>query len=70
MLQAQDWPLFRRISTGTSTDSSSDQILDLFLDYTQEKKLDLYPAQEEALLELYSGKDVILKLPPDQGSPL
>ena len=35
-----------------SRDCSNDELLAGFLDYAAEKKLELYPAQEEALLEL------------------
>jgi len=38
---------------------TSDLILDRFLEAIKSKKLDLYPAQEEAILELFSGKNLI-----------
>ena len=42
-----------------SQDLSSDVLLDRFLDYTSARNLTLYPAQEEAILELLDGKNVI-----------
>jgi superfamily II RNA helicase len=48
----------------------SDDLLERFLAYVAEKKLELYPAQEEALLELVSGKNVILATPTGSGKSL
>jgi len=48
----------------------SDDLLDRFLAYVAEKGLELYPAQEEALLELVSGKNVILATPTGSGKSL
>ena len=59
------WPLFDALKSG---DGKSP--LDLFLEYTVEKNLELYPAQEEAILELYSGKNVILNTPTGSGKSL
>jgi superfamily II RNA helicase len=44
--------------------------LDRFLDYLREKGVELYPAQEEAILELYCGKNVILNTPTGSGKSL
>lgn len=49
---------------------SIDQTLDRFLEYVAELKQELYPAQEEAILELYSGKNVILNTPTGSGKSL
>ncbi|WP_394839872.1 DUF3516 domain-containing protein [Pendulispora rubella] len=46
------------------------QLLDAFIDYTTEIGLSLYPAQEEALLEIFSGKNVILNTPTGSGKSL
>ncbi|MGE5783622.1 MAG: DEAD/DEAH box helicase, partial [Myxococcales bacterium] len=51
-------------------DLSSDDVLSRFLDYTSHKSLELYPAQEEAILELFSGKNVILATPTGSGKSL
>ncbi|MFO0760838.1 MAG: DUF3516 domain-containing protein [Byssovorax sp.] len=48
----------------------SDDLLQRFLDYAADKRLDLYPAQEEALLELVGGKNVILATPTGSGKSL
>lgn len=48
----------------------SDDLLARFLDYVAEKDLALYPAQEEAMLELLGGKNVILATPTGSGKSL
>lgn len=50
--------------------SNPSNALDSFLEYTFEKSIELYPAQEEAILELYSGKNVILNTPTGSGKSL
>ena len=42
---------------------SADEILNRFVGYATSTGLALYPAQEEALLELVSGKHIILNTP-------
>ncbi len=44
--------------------------LDRFLDYTIERGVELYRAQEDAILELYAGKNVILNTPTGSGKSL
>ena len=51
-------------------DASSDTLLDRFLDYTSGKRLVLYPAQEEAVLALLEGQNVILNTPTGSGKSL
>ena len=63
-----DHPLLRRLPA--SQDCSSDALLMAFLDYVTEKKLELYPAQEEAILELFQDKNVILNTPTGSGKSL
>ncbi len=50
--------------------SNPDQILDLFLDWVSGIGFELYPAQEEALLELMAGRHVILSTPTGSGKSL
>ncbi len=50
--------------------SRPDHAMELFLDGVTEKGLSLYPAQEEAILELYSGKNLILNTPTGSGKSL
>jgi superfamily II RNA helicase len=49
---------------------SDDDALLRFTDYVSEQGLTLYPAQEEALLELLSSKHVILSTPTGSGKSL
>jgi len=51
-------------------DVSGDALLGRFLDYTAGKGLTLYPAQEEAILELLDAKNVILNTPTGSGKSL
>ena len=50
--------------------SSPEELLDLFLGHVGELGLDLYPAQEQAILELFSGNNVILATPTGSGKSL
>lgn len=61
------WPLYDLLQRKNNLSS---QPLDLFLDFVIERGLELYPAQEEAILELYSGKNVILNTPTGSGKSL
>ena len=51
-------------------DASSSSLLGRFLDYTAGRGLVLYPAQEEAILELLDEKNVILNTPTGSGKSL
>ncbi len=60
--------LFARVPPEGTRDP--DQILDLFVDWAAEAGFELYPAQEEALLEIMAGKHVILNTPTGSGKSL
>src|SRR5678809_227811 len=49
---------------------SNDELLGLFLEYVESKHLQLYPAQESAILELFEEKNVILNTPTGSGKSL
>ncbi|HOY60723.1 MAG TPA: DEAD/DEAH box helicase, partial [Verrucomicrobiota bacterium] len=51
-------------------DTGNDLLFERFLDYAQVKGLVLYPAQEEAILELFDEKNVILNTPTGSGKSL
>ena len=51
-------------------DPTTDRLLDYFLKYVANRRLTLYPAQEEAILELLDGKHVILNTPTGSGKSL
>ncbi|MGA2869299.1 MAG: DUF3516 domain-containing protein [Verrucomicrobiota bacterium] len=48
----------------------NDELLGRFLEYTQMRHRDLYPAQEAAILELFDDKNVILNTPTGSGKSL
>lgn len=48
----------------------NDVLLGRFLDYVACRRLQLYPAQESAILELFDGKNVILNTPTGSGKSL
>ena len=50
--------------------ATNDALLGRFLDYVSAKRLQLYPAQEEAILELFAEKNVILNTPTGSGKSL
>jgi len=49
---------------------SNDLLLEKFLDYVAGRRLQLYPAQESAILELFDEKNVILNTPTGSGKSL
>jgi superfamily II RNA helicase len=51
-------------------DFSNDALLGRFLAYVDERHLQLYPAQESAILELFDEKNVILNTPTGSGKSL
>jgi hypothetical protein len=63
-----DRPLYDLLPEDDEPDA--DALLGRFLDYAADKGLTLYPAQEEALLELFEGRNVILNTPTGSGKSL
>ena len=49
---------------------SNNVLLDRFLDYAAARQLQLYPAQESAILEVFEEKNVILNTPTGSGKSL
>ena len=62
-------PLGKRVPT-VHDRTGPDELFDRFLEYVKEKNLDLYPAQEEAILGLFSGHNIILNTPTGSGKSL
>ncbi len=53
-----------------SASDNADEIYDAFVDWASERGLSLYPAQDEAVIELVSGAHVILSTPTGTGKSL
>ena len=53
-----------------ASDNNSDAILNGFLSAMIDRELELYPAQEEAILELFANKHVVLATPTGSGKSL
>lgn len=49
---------------------TGDDVFTRFLEYVTERKLTMYPAQEDALLEILAGRNVILNTPTGSGKSL
>ena len=54
----------------TAGETDPDALFDAFSDWAGEQGLTLYPAQEEALIELVSGNNVILSTPTGSGKSM
>ena len=61
-------PLLNLITTNRALDSGA--LLGRFLEFVEGRQLQLYPAQEAAILELFDGKNVILNTPTGSGKSL
>lgn len=60
-------PLHQRLPTGPV---SPDALLEIFIEWTIELGIELYEAQEEAILEIFAGNHVILNTPTGSGKSL
>jgi superfamily II RNA helicase len=68
-MSATNFPLGQRLPV-SGEDLSGDAIFSRFIDYVAVKGLSLYPAQEDALLEILAGHNVILATPTGSGKSL
>lgn len=68
-MSPQEPPLARRLPRSGEI-LSADEVFTRFVDYTTERGLSLYPAQEDALLEIAAGHNVILNTPTGSGKSL
>ncbi len=50
--------------------ANADDLLDVFLSWVTERGIELYPAQEEAILEVLAGNHVVLATPTGSGKSL
>lgn len=60
---------FREILDGVKS-RDNDALFEAFIDWAGNKGINLYPAQEEAAMELFDGKNVILNTPTGSGKSL
>jgi len=60
--------LYRRL--GGRADHSAESLFTVFVDWVTDRGLELYPAQEEAILEILTGQHVILKTPTGSGKSM
>lgn len=51
-------------------EATADRLLEAFLAFTADQNLSLYPAQEEAILEIFDGNNVILATPTGSGKSM
>lgn len=71
MKSTNNFPLMKRLPSFEELSAGgTGLLLDRFLDYVAEKNIELYPAQEEAVLQLVGGENVILNTPTGSGKSL
>ena len=58
------------LSSDPSKALSTEQALENFLEYVDKKKISLYPAQENAILEIFNDNNIILETPTGSGKSL
>jgi superfamily II RNA helicase len=63
-------PLLDRLPTGPADAGDPDALFEAFETWAGEQGLSLYPAQEEALIEVVTGANVILSTPTGTGKSL
>jgi superfamily II RNA helicase len=63
-------PLAALLPARSEAPLSSDEVLSRFVGWVESTGLSLYPAQEEAILELLGGKHLFLKTPTGSGKSL
>lgn len=59
-----------RLTAFLPREPDADSLLEGFLDYTADIGLELYPAQEDAILEIFGGNHVIITTPTGSGKSL
>ena len=60
----------RALMEGLGPDTSADDVYDAFVGWATDRDIALYPAQDEAVMELVSGAHVILSTPTGTGKSL
>jgi len=60
-------PLYQRLPTGPV---ANDDLLEIFIEWTFDLGIELYAAQEEAILEIFAGRHVVLNTPTGSGKSL
>ena len=60
----------RTLTDDLPASADPDAVFDAFAGWAQQRGLELYPAQEEALIEVVSGANVILSTPTGSGKSL
>ncbi|WP_460775790.1 DEAD/DEAH box helicase [Microbacterium sp. GXF7504] len=66
----QTRPVTSLLDLARAAGSDPDAVYDAFLEWTASRGLTLYPAQDEAVIELVSGANVILSTPTGTGKSL
>ncbi|WP_407441993.1 DEAD/DEAH box helicase [Fibrobacter sp.] len=63
-------PRKQQNSGNSPSEVSSEEVLEQFMEWAKARGTTLYPAQEEAILELLDGKNVILNTPTGSGKSM